>query len=160
MADVIVSKEASLKLMIERERAKYPDVQSLIIDALHFVNGRDGYIARDSVTQIAELTGVTPARVWGVATFYTMFNRRPVGKYFIQVCTNISCSLRGGYAVVRHLEEKLKIRVGETTADKKFTLTEVECLGACGTAPVVQINDEYYENVDAARIDAILAGLE
>jgi NADH-quinone oxidoreductase subunit E len=85
-----------------------------------------------------------------------MFNRKPVGRHKIEVCTNVSCMLRNSERLVKHLEDRLKIGVGETTPDRKFTLVEAECLGSCGTAPVMQIGDRYYENLDAAKVDTIL----
>jgi len=109
---------------------------------------------------VAGLVGVTPAYVQGVVTFYTMFRQQPVGRYLIQVCTNLPCSLMGAEHVVEYLSGKLKIKEGETTPDKKFTLIRVECLGACGGAPMMQINDTFYENLTREKIDLILAELK
>jgi NADH-quinone oxidoreductase E subunit len=100
-----------------------------------------------------------PTEVASVASFYTMFNRQPVGENLIQVCTNISCSLLGAEHIVEYLKDKLGIDVGETTPDNKFTLAIVECLGSCGTAPMMQINDTYYESLTEEKIDQILEEL-
>ncbi|MEK7773037.1 MAG: NAD(P)H-dependent oxidoreductase subunit E, partial [Deltaproteobacteria bacterium] len=101
-----------------------------------------------------------PAEVHAAATFYTMYNvNRPVGRYHIQVCRNISCSLMGAEHIVKHLERALNIKTGETTPDKKYTLSTVECLGSCATAPMMQINDDYYENLDERKVDEILKRL-
>jgi NADH-quinone oxidoreductase E subunit len=96
---------------------------------------------------IAKLLDLSPAYVGAVASFYTMFNKEPVGKFHVQVCTNLSCILLGAEHIVECLEKKLGIGLGQTSPDKRFTLSEVECLGSCGTAPVAQINDDYYENL-------------
>jgi len=108
---------------------------------------------------VAEVMDLPPTEVASVASFYTMFNRQPVGENLIQVCTNISCSLLGAEHIVEYLKNKLGIDVGETTPDNKFTLVTVECLGSCGTAPMMQINDTYYENLTEEKIDQILAEL-
>jgi NADH-quinone oxidoreductase E subunit len=108
---------------------------------------------------IAELLGLPRIRVYRVASFYTMYQRRQVGRYLLQVCTNISCSLLGADHLLHHLQEKLGIRTGETTPDGLFTLLEVECLGACGNAPAMMVNDEYYEDLTADKIDALLGQL-
>jgi NADH-quinone oxidoreductase E subunit len=100
--------------------------------------------------------GTSPAEIEGVATFYTMYNRVPVGKYHVQICRNISCSLLGAEHLIEHVSKKLGVRPGETTPDGKFTLAKVECLGSCGTAPVMQVNDEYHENLTVESIDRIL----
>jgi NADH:ubiquinone oxidoreductase subunit E len=104
--------------------------------------------------------GLSPNEVNEVASFYTMLLRKPAGKYLLQVCTNISCLLCNAEQIMEHLANRLGIRPGETTPDKKFTLMEVECLGSCGTSPVVQINDRYYENLTPEKLDQILDSLE
>ena len=109
---------------------------------------------------MATLLDLPPAKVLHVATFYTMFNKRPVGKYHIQVCTTLSCMLRGSDDLVDHLKKKLGIEVGETTPDGKFSLVRVECLGSCGTAPMFQLNDDYHEDLTIEQVDQILDGLD
>jgi NADH-quinone oxidoreductase subunit E len=98
--------------------------------------------------------------VYGVVSFYTMFNSTPVGRHKIEVCTNVSCMLRNSDRIVRHIQDSLKVGVGGTTPDGRFTLVEAECLGSCGTAPMMQVGDEYYENLDEAKVDAILSSLK
>jgi NADH-quinone oxidoreductase E subunit len=143
----------------ERLLTRYPDKGAAILPALHLAQKEFGYVSDEAIVYIAHLLGTSPAVIEGVATFYTMYNRKPVGRYHLQVCRNISCSLMGAEALISHISKKLGIRPGETTADGKFTLSEVECLGSCGTAPVMQVNDDYYENLAEASIDAILDGL-
>src|SRR5512145_1593502 len=104
--------------------------------------------------------GLSPNEVFEVASFYTMLYKKPVGRYVVQVCTNISCMLRNSESIMTHLEKRLGIKAGQTTADKKFTLLEVECLASCGTAPAVQINEDYHENLTPEKLDAILDGLQ
>jgi NADH-quinone oxidoreductase E subunit len=138
---------------------RYPDRGAVILPALHLAQREFGHISDDAVVYIAGLLGTSPSAIEGVATFYTMYNRKPVGKYHVQICRNLSCSLMGAEALIGHVSKKLGIRPGETTADGKFTLSEVECLGSCGTAPVMQINDDYHENLTESAIDAILDAL-
>ena len=109
---------------------------------------------------LPEVMGLPATQVAAVATFYTMLNKEPVGRHLIQVCTNIACSLLGAEHLVEHIRTKLGIGVGETTPDGKFTLLEVECLGSCGTAPIMQIGDRYYEDLTEEKIDRILAELD
>ena len=138
---------------------RYPDKEAVILPALHLAQKEQGYVSDDAIVHIAELLGTSAARIEGVATFYTMYNRKPVGKYHVQICRNISCSLLGAEHLIEHVSKKLGVKPGETTPDGKFTLTKVECLGSCGTAPVMQVNDDYHENLTEAKIDAILGQL-
>jgi len=147
------------KREFERLLSRYPDKDAVILPALHLAQKEQGYVSDGAIVHIAELLGTSPARIEGVATFYTMYNRKPVGKYHVQICRNISCSLLGAEHLIGHVSKKLGVKPGETTPDGKFTLTKVECLGSCGTAPVMQVNDDYHENLDEARIDAILDNL-
>jgi NADH-quinone oxidoreductase subunit E len=147
------------KREFERLLTRYPDKDAVILPALHIAQKEQGYVSDGAIVHIAELLGTSPARIEGVATFYTMYNRVPVGKYHVQICRNISCSLLGAEHLIGHVSRKLGVKPGETTPDGKFTLTKVECLGSCGTAPVMQVNDDYHENLDEARIDAILDNL-
>ena len=148
------------KEYIEKLKGKYPEQQALLLPVLHLAQKDFGYIYPEVEEYVAGYLDLPVEHVHGVATFYTMYNKQPVGKYHIQVCTNISCSLLGSEHIVKHLEKKLGIKPGETTEDGKFTVSEVECLGACGFAPVMQINDDYYENLDEEKVDEILDGLE
>jgi NADH-quinone oxidoreductase subunit E len=121
--------------------------------------GEHGWISEEGVRYVAQLLGIPDHHVYGVVSFYTMFNRAPVGKHKIEVCTNVSCMLRNSERILRHIEERLHIKAGETTPDKQFTLVEAECLGSCGTAPVIQIGDRYYENLDPDGVDKVLKEL-
>ncbi|MFN7135782.1 MAG: NADH-quinone oxidoreductase subunit NuoE, partial [Myxococcales bacterium] len=118
-----------------------------------------GYITPEAMALSAERLGVPPARAEEVATFYVMLHTEPHGKYLLEVCTNVSCCLRGAEGLLAHLENKLGIKSGGTTPDKKFTLREVECLASCGTAPCMQINEDFAENLNPAKVDQLLAGL-
>lgn len=120
----------------------------------------DGWLPRAAMDRIAELLNVAPIRVYEVATFYTMYNLAPVGKNHIQVCTNLPCWLRGSDKIMEICKNKLGIEVGESTADGKFTLSEVECLCACVNAPMMQINDDFYEDLDEASTAVILGSLQ
>jgi NADH-quinone oxidoreductase subunit E len=140
----------------ERLLTRYPDRKAVILPALHLAQKEFGYVSDEAIVYIAGLVGTSPAEIEGVATFYTMFNRQPVGKYHVQICRNISCSLLGAEHLIEHVAGKLGVKPGGTTPDGKFTLSLAECLGSCGTAPVMQVNDDYYENLTEASIDAIL----
>ena len=140
----------------ERLLTRYPDRKAVILPVLHLAQKEFGYISDEAIVYIAGLVATSPAEIEGVATFYTMYNRKPVGKYHVQICRNISCSLLGAEHLIEHVSKKLGIRPGETTLDGKFTLAKVECLGSCGTAPVMQVNDEYHENLTVESIDRIL----
>jgi NADH-quinone oxidoreductase subunit E len=143
----------------ERILSRYPDREAAILPALYLAQREFGYVSDEAIVYIADLVGVPPARIEGVATFYTMYNRKPVGKYHVQICRNISCSLLGAEHLIEHMSKKLGIKPGETTPDGKFTLSRAECLGSCGTAPVMQVNDDYHENLTEEKVDALLARL-
>ena len=144
---------------IEQLKKRYQHPQSVVLEALWMWQDTHGWISEEAMKQVAGVLGIPFHDVYGVVTFYTMFNRAPVGKHKLEVCTNISCMLRGSDRIVKHLEDRLHIRVGGTTTDSQFTLVEAECLGSCGTAPMMQVGDEYYENLDETRVDKILDGL-
>jgi NADH-quinone oxidoreductase subunit E len=145
---------------IEEIASHYAKKEAALLPVLHLVQREVGFISSQEEKKVAEILGIKPIRVKEVATFYTMINQEPVGKYHIQVCSNISCSLLGAEPLIEHLKEKLGIEVGETTPDKKFTLSTVECLGACEQAPCMMINFDYFGNLDKERIDDILNKLE
>ena len=142
--------------------ARYPADQrkSAILAALYLVQHQQGYITLNGMRHVAEVIGCTPADVEDVVSFYTMFYTRPMGRHVIQVCRNLSCSLLGARELVRHIEERIGARVGETTADGRYSLLTVECLGSCGTAPMMQVNDDYHENLTRERVDALLAEMK
>ncbi|MFB3895850.1 MAG: NADH-quinone oxidoreductase subunit NuoE [bacterium] len=137
----------------------YPNNRSALLPALNLVQQEMGYISVDSMRDIAVFLDIEPIEVEETMSYYTTFHREPIGKYLIQVCTNISCSLLGAEHLVEYLKQKLGIGINQTTPDKKFTLVTVECLGACDTAPVMMINQEYYHKLTPEKIDAILASL-
>jgi NADH-quinone oxidoreductase E subunit len=145
---------------ILRIRLAYPDPQSALLPALVLAQ-RDygGWLSEEALDEVAEVMGLPPTQVASVATFYSMLHRRPVGRHVVQVCTNLPCSLLGAEHVVEYIGAKLGIQPGQTTPDGAFTLLEVECLGSCGTAPVMQVDDRYYEELSEEKIDHILAAL-
>jgi NADH-quinone oxidoreductase subunit E len=153
---VSVAFSEAARAEFERLLTRYPDRKAVILPALHLAQKEFGYVSDDAIIYISGLVGTSPAEIEGVATFYTMYNRKPVGKYHVQICRNISCSLLGAEHLIEHVSAKLGVRPGETTPDGKFTLTKVECLGSCGTAPVMQVNDEYHEHLTVESIDRIL----
>lgn len=146
---------------IDREIAKYPpgQKQSAVMAALRIAQEEHGWLGEPLMEYVAQMLGMRPIQVYEVASFYSMYDLKPVGKHKISVCTNISCMLCGSDGVVKHLETKLGIRLGETTPDGRFTLKEVECLAACGGAPMFQIGKTYYENLTPGKIDRILEDL-
>jgi NADH-quinone oxidoreductase subunit E len=139
--------------------AKYPPGRqaSAVLPLLWIAQEQHGgWLPRPAMDHVAEILGMVPIRVYEVATFYTMFNLRPVGRYLLQACTTTPCWLRGSDEVVRVCERKLGIGVGGTTQDGLFTLVEVECLGACVNAPILQVNDDFYEDLDGPATEALL----
>jgi NADH-quinone oxidoreductase subunit E len=142
---------------LEVLKTRYPTTKALTLHVLWMAQEQFGWISPETMQYVAGLLDLPVSHVYGVVTFYTMFNTRPVGKYHVQVCTNVSCQLRGAEELAGHICDRLKVRMGETTADKRFTVTEVECLGSCGTAPMMQVNEEYYENLTPAKVDKLLS---
>ena len=142
--------------------AKYPPgrQQSAVLPLLDLAQRQSGgWLPQAAMHCVAAMLGMPRIRVYEVATFYTMFNLRPVGRWFLQACTTTPCVLRGSDAVVAACEKKLGIGIGETTEDGLFTLVEVECLGACVNAPILQVNDDYYEDLDGPKTEALLDAL-
>jgi NADH-quinone oxidoreductase subunit E len=150
--------ENSKKRLHDLER-EFPDKQSVVLPVLHIVYDQFGYIDKKALKEAAKIMGMPSVYFEEAASFYTIFPLEPVGKYLIQVCQNISCTLMGAEELVSYLKGKLGIEIGETTKDGLFTLVSVECLGSCGTAPVMQINDKYYENLTRDKVDKILEKL-
>ena len=138
---------------------RYPLPKSALIPLLHLAQEQDGHVTDEAMEHIAELVGVTPAEVVGTCSFYEMFKREPVGRYLVNVCTNISCMLLGGEELLHHLEERLDIRPGSTTADGMFTLEDVECIAACTEAPCLTVNYRYYYKVSADDADQLIDDL-
>jgi NADH-quinone oxidoreductase E subunit len=147
--------------LIRQERSKYPHPKTAILPSLHLVYREVGYLSPEILKDVALLLDFPYAEVSEVASFYTMFPKKNVGKYFIQVCTNISCYLCGANGLLEYLEQKLGIKVGEVTPDGLFSLGTVECLGSCGTAPVIQINNQdFNENLTREKTDRIIEELK
>ncbi len=147
------------KKRFETILTRYPNKESAVLPTLHLAQEVWGWIPPEAILYISELLDLSPATVFGVVSFYNMFNQKPVGKYHLQVCTNLSCMVRRAYDIYDHLCEKLDVKPGQTTKDGLYTVTEVECLGSCGTAPVVQVNDDYHEDMDVQKMDELLRKL-
>ncbi|MDH3628515.1 MAG: NAD(P)H-dependent oxidoreductase subunit E [Acidobacteriota bacterium] len=139
---------------------RYPEKKAAMLPVLWEVQKSKGWIDSDSEAWVAERLGTTPAHVHGCVTFYTMYKQKPSGRHHIQVCTTLSCMLRGSDELVEHLKGKLGIQEGEVTADGKFSLVRVECLGSCGTAPMFQLNDDYHEDLTLDQVDRLLEKLD
>jgi len=150
----------SAKKEMEKIMSRYPTKQAALLPALYLAQREFGWISDEVIEYLARFMDLPRARIYGVASFYSMFNRKPVGKYLVQVCQNISCAMLGAEGLFDYLSQKLGIKEGETTPDGKFTLVKVECLGACGEAPMMQINDRYYGNLTKDKVDQILAELK
>src|SRR5437762_2379271 len=138
---------------------RYPTKEAALLPTLHLAQEVRGWISPEVVHYVGELLDLSPAQVFGVVSFYNMYNQKPVGKYHVQVCTNLSCMVNRAYDIYDHLCERLHVNPGETTKDNRYTIVEVECLGSCGTAPVVQINNDYHENMSVEKMDALLGKL-
>jgi NADH-quinone oxidoreductase subunit E len=147
-----------LERELEQTLKKYPNKDAALLPMLHMLQKEFGYITKEVMELAAERLGVPYSKEKGVATFYTMYNKKPVGKYHVQVCRNISCTLRGAEDVLESIKKHLNMDVGDT--NEKFTLSTVECLGSCGTGPVMQINDDYYEGLTPESVKKILDSLE
>ncbi|MEK6608684.1 MAG: NAD(P)H-dependent oxidoreductase subunit E [Myxococcota bacterium] len=148
---LVFSTEAKQKL---RETvARYPSAMAATLPALHLAQAEFGHVSDEAIEAVASELGLSPAHVYGVATFYTMYNKRPVGTYHVQVCTNVSCMLDGGYDCLRVAQAAASV------APETFTVSEVECLASCGTAVCVQVNDDYHEQMNVQRLEALLGEL-
>jgi len=156
----------SFALTPERDReldeilTRYPTRMAACIPALHLCQDQNGWISDEVITWVAKRLDLPPAHVKGVVTFYTLFNQKKVGKHQLWVCRTLPCALRGAGDVLAHCEKKLGIHAGETTADGQITLKTAECLASCGTAPMIQVDKTYYENLTLAQVDEILDRLQ
>ncbi len=164
VATPIPNKTGSMRHLLpefERMKARFPAgfESSLTLPCLRRIQEERGYVADEDIDLLVEYLGVPRIQIEEVLSFYTQLRRAPIGRWHLQACRNVSCSLRGAERLIDLLQKKLGIRVGQTTPDGRFTLSTVECLGSCGTAPVVMVNDAYHENVDAAQLDALLERL-
>jgi NADH-quinone oxidoreductase E subunit len=145
---------------IESARKKYPTALAAVMDTIYIAQEQNGYISTEVMNEISELLGIDPVEVLGVVTFYTMYHTKPMGKYHVQVCTNVSCMLRGGHEIWKQVKEKYGVGNMETTADGKISLEEVECMGACGYAPMIAVNEDFYENLTKEKVSEILDSLK
>jgi NADH-quinone oxidoreductase E subunit len=144
---------------LNKEIAKYPVKQPAVMAALWIAQEQNGFISNEVIEEVASLLEMHTDEVLGIVTFYTMYQQKPMGKNHIQVCTNVSCMLKGGYEIYNHIKDKLKIENMQVTDDMRFSIEEVECMGSCGTAPMFAINEDFYENLDFSKVDEILDNL-
>jgi len=140
--------------------SRYPFKQSAVLPVLYMAQKEFGHLSQEAIEYVAKLMDIPAARLYGVVTFYTMLNMKPVGRHHLQICRTIPCALLGSERIINFLKHRLGINPGETTPDGKFTLSEVECLASCGTAPVMQINDDYCENLSEEKIEKIFETLK
>ena len=152
--------EGPYKERLEKIRTRYPEARAALLPALNLAQEIRGHVSPETMDRLAEILDLPSAYVRGVATFYTMYNKRPVGRFLVQVCTNISCSLCGADEVYRAFLEATGTEPGETSEDGEFTVMEVECLAACGFPTAIQINSRYYENVTPADVPALIDRLK
>lgn len=146
----------------EKLRERFPAgfESSLVLPCLRRIQEDRGYVANSDIEELAVFLGVPPIQIEEVLSFYTQFRRRPIGRWHLQFCHNVSCSMNGAEHVLAHVERKLGIRPGQTTPDGRYTLSTVECLGSCGTAPMMMVNDGYHENLTLTKLDELLEGLQ
>ncbi len=141
---------------IEKILTRYPTKQAALLPVLWVAQETWGWISKESAEEVARILGLPVSHVDGVLTFYTMFNLRPMGRNLLQICTSISCHLRGAGRLLDHCKRRLGVEMEGTTPDGKFTLVEVECIAGCDRAPSMMVNDKYYEPMDEAKLDALL----
>jgi NADH-quinone oxidoreductase E subunit len=139
---------------------RYPKKEAAMLPVLRLAQEEFGYLSAEAIEYVAAIMGVPAARVYGVVTFYTMLNMKPIGRHHIQICRTLPCALAGAERITAAIKSKLGIGVGATTVDGKFTLSEVECLASCGTAPMMQVNDDYYENLNEQSVGEILGKMK
>ena len=155
----IVTFSPEVEAEIDRHLAKYPIIRSAILPLMFIVQRERGYLDPPGVAYLAKRLRLRYTDIWEVATFYSMIHTAPVGRYHIQICKTLSCKIMGAGKITKHVCDKLGIEPGQTTADGKFTVSLVECLGSCGTAPMFQVNFDYHENLTPERVDKILDSL-
>lgn len=139
---------------------RYPEKQAAMLPVLWLAQEQNGWISPEVMKYVGAKLEVSPSKVYEVVTFYTMFHQEPIGKYHFQVCRTLSCQLCGSENITKLLENRLGIQKGQTSQDGRYTLSEVECLGSCGTAPMLQLNDDYHENLTAEKLNALIDSLE
>lgn len=154
-----LSEEGLLK--VKKELDRYESKESAIIPSLYIAQAENkGWINSEVISYLGEVMAIPESKINEVFKFYTMFNQKPVGRYHVQVCTNISCALNGSRELADYICKELKVSFNETTEDGRFTVSKVECLGSCGTAPMMQVNDNYYENLTLESAMNILRGMK
>ena len=151
--------DAEFEERVDAIVARYPASRAALLPVLWEVQEHDGWVSSQAENWVAGRLNVTPAHVHGAVTFYTMYKQRPTGRHHIQVCTTLSCMLRGCDELMQHLKDRLGVQEGQITSDGKFSLVRVECLGSCDTAPMCQINDDYHEDLTLEKVDRLLDGL-
>jgi NADH-quinone oxidoreductase subunit E len=139
---------------------RYPAKRGALLPAIYLVQAENGWVSPEQATELAKLFELQPVEVWEVLSFYNMFYTEPQGRHHVYVCTNLPCSLRGSRGLLKQIESHLGIRSGQTTADGRITLGHEECLGSCGTAPVLRIDSEYHENMDLDAVERALGELQ
>lgn len=144
---------------IQEFLSHYPTSQAALLPVLRIAQEQFGWISPEVMELIAQRLDLPPSHIFGVVTFYTMIHKKPVGKYHLQLCRTLPCALKGSDKLLGQLKERLQIEEGETTADGRFTLTTVECLASCGTAPAMMVNEKYHENLTAEKVEEILEEL-
>lgn len=146
---------------VRKEMTRYETVRSAILPCLYIVQKENGgWVSPDAVTQLAAVMSIPAAQINEVLSFYTMYNKKPVGKYHVQVCTTLSCAMNGARELADHLCKTFNVKYDEVTRDGRFTISRVECLGSCGTAPMMQIGDQYYENLTQDSAVSLLKRME
>ena len=146
---------------VKKELSRYEARDSAIIPSLYIAQKENkGFINADVIRHLAQVMDIPESRINEVFKFYTMFNQEPVGKFHVQVCTNISCALEGGRELAHHICHELNVKLNDITSDGRFTVSKVECLGSCGTAPMMQVNDKYYENLTPETAMNLLRGMK
>jgi NADH-quinone oxidoreductase E subunit len=151
--------EENLK-KVEEIRKRYPASQAALLPVLWIAQEQEGWISEEMMRYVGKLLDLPFGHVLGVVTFYSMYNSRKLGKYHIEVCTNVSCMLRGSDKILETIEHRCGVKPGQTSADGKWTVSEVECMGACGGAPMLSIGEEYYEDLTPEKTEKILSSLK
>ena len=144
------------KDQVEEILSRYPVKRSALLPLLYIAQEEEGFVSPAAMKEIGKMLGLTPPQVYETVTFYTMFNLKPIGKFHLQVCRSLMCALVGSDDLVEWIRKRLNISPGQTTADRLFTLSTVECLASCGTGPMMQVNDDYYEQLNEAKVGRIL----
>lgn len=145
---------------IEAVRKKYPTALAAVMPVIYIAQEQNGYLSNEAMEEIASVLSIDKVNVLSVVTFYTMYHTKPMGKYHVQVCTNVSCMLRGGYEIWDQVKGKLGLDHMQVSEDRNFSLEEVECMGACGYAPMLAVNEDYFENLTKEKVEEILDSLK